>query len=121
MTPAECALRELVALEQLRQRIEAAERSAASNFVDGVPLPLVKDRYAQRAALAWRYAAQVDATVQPPPPEPCPRGADKPEALCTNRHQCWEPCGELGKDERFAVAAGPEHTAAVDAAVKGQA
>lgn len=32
--------------------------------------------------------------------EPCPRGADRPEPTCTNRHQCWEPCGELGKDER---------------------
>jgi hypothetical protein len=29
--------------------------------------------------------------------EPCPCGADKPEPTCTNRHQCWEPCGELGK------------------------
>jgi hypothetical protein len=28
---------------------------------------------------------------------PCPRGANKPEPTCTNRHQCWEPCGELGK------------------------
>lgn len=33
-------------------------------------------------------------------PEPCPRGADKPEKSCTNRHQCWEPCGQLGNDER---------------------
>jgi hypothetical protein len=33
--------------------------------------------------------------------EPCPRGADKPEPTCTNRHQCWEPCGELGKSEEY--------------------
>jgi hypothetical protein len=33
------------------------------------------------------------------PCEPCPRGNDKPEPTCTNRHQCWEPCGELGKSE----------------------
>lgn len=36
-----------------------------------------------------------------PAPEPCPRGADKLEETCVNRHQCWEPCGELGHDERF--------------------
>jgi hypothetical protein len=36
--------------------------------------------------------------------EPCPRGADKPEPTCTNRHQCWEPCGELGKSEEHARA-----------------
>jgi hypothetical protein len=38
--------------------------------------------------------------------EPCPRGADKPESTCTNRHQCWEPCGELGKSEEHARAVG---------------
>jgi hypothetical protein len=36
--------------------------------------------------------------------EPCPCGADKPEPTCTNRHQCWEPCGELGKSEEHARA-----------------
>jgi hypothetical protein len=35
-------------------------------------------------------------------PEPCPRGKDKPEHSCTNRHQCWEPCGELGKSAEHA-------------------
>jgi Lar family restriction alleviation protein len=37
-----------------------------------------------------------------PAPEPCPRGKDKPEHSCTNRHQCWEPCGELGKSAEHA-------------------
>lgn len=40
--------------------------------------------------------------------EPCPLGAGKPEPTCTNRHQCWEPCGELGKSEEHAVRASPE-------------
>lgn len=36
-------------------------------------------------------------------PQPCPRGeVSKPEPSCTNRHQCWEPCGELGKSEKHA-------------------
>jgi len=39
-------------------------------------------------------------------PEPCPRGVDKPEESCTNRHQCWEPCGELGQSEEHAYARG---------------
>jgi hypothetical protein len=38
--------------------------------------------------------------------EPCPRGEDRPEPTCTNRHQCWEPCGELGKSEEHARAVG---------------
>jgi len=36
------------------------------------------------------------------PAEPCPKGDDRPEKDCTNRHQCWEPCGELGNDVRYA-------------------
>jgi hypothetical protein len=40
--------------------------------------------------------------------EPCPRGADKPEPTCTNRHQCWEPCGELGHSAEYARPADPE-------------
>jgi hypothetical protein len=41
------------------------------------------------------YAAARGVT----PCEPCHRGNDKPEPTCTNRHQCWEPCGEMGKSE----------------------
>jgi hypothetical protein len=37
----------------------------------------------------------------------CPRGDARPEPSCTNRHQCWEPCGELGHSlEHAAVAPG---------------
>ncbi len=25
------------------------------------------------------------------------------EFACENRHQCWEPCGELGKSEEHVV------------------
>lgn len=34
--------------------------------------------------------------------ETCPRGKlQQPEPTCTNRAQCWEPCGLLGNDERY--------------------
>ncbi len=45
-----------------------------------------------------------------PKPEPCPRGEQRPEPWCTNRLQCWEPCGELGKSAehvRVARSEGP--------------
>ena len=48
--------------------------------------------------------------------EPCPRGDDNPEPSCTNRHQCWEPCGELGHSMERAKRASPEHEAAINAA-----
>lgn len=31
-------------------------------------------------------------------PDPSKNGGHE---ICTNRLQCWEPCGELGNDERF--------------------
>lgn len=31
-----------------------------------------------------------------PVPEPCPNAAAMGAFACANRHQCWEPCGELG-------------------------
>lgn len=34
--------------------------------------------------------------------EPCP-DKDRTEYACENRHQCWEPCGELGKSEEHAI------------------
>lgn len=48
---------------------------------------------------------------------PCPRGASKPEPSCTNRHQCWEPCGELGHSQKHARVAGPDLAAKLDAAL----
>lgn len=50
---------------------------------------------------AWQEARAVVAR----PSEPCPRGRlQQPEPTCTNRHQCWEPCGELGKSADHARA-----------------
>jgi hypothetical protein len=50
--------------------------------------------------------------------EPCPRGElDKPEPTCANRHQCWEPCGLLGKSAAHARPASPELTAAIQKAI----
>lgn len=48
-------------------------------------------------------------------PEPCPRGRlQQPEPSCTNRHQCWEPCGLLGKSAEHARIAGVHLTGAGD-------
>jgi hypothetical protein len=52
------------------------------------------------------YAAAPTAAQPNEPVEPCPCGEDRPEPTCTNRHQCWEPCGELGKSEEHARAVG---------------
>jgi hypothetical protein len=47
--------------------------------------------------------------------EPCPRGKQKPEPSCTNQHQCWEQCGELGHSAEHCVAAPPDLSARLDA------
>lgn len=36
----------------------------------------------------------------------CP-DQERDEYTCKNRHQCWEPCGELGKSEQHAQAIHP--------------
>ena len=33
-------------------------------------------------------------------------GKKCPEGLCENRKQCWEPCGHLGYDEKYAIISG---------------
>lgn len=55
---------------------------------------------------ATREAQPMPDGGQASAPEPCPRGADRPEPSCTNRHQCWEPCGELGHSAEHARIAG---------------
>lgn len=35
------------------------------------------------------------------PLEACPDPKRMGEFACANRHQCWEPCGELGHSEEF--------------------
>lgn len=35
--------------------------------------------------------------------EPC-KSARMRDHACSNRHQCWEPCGELGKSEEHVLA-----------------
>lgn len=60
-----------------------------------------------RDTLHQQIAEQVGAEFHTPHGdgvEPCPRGDDKPEPTCANRHQCWEPCGELGKSAEHTVA-----------------
>jgi hypothetical protein len=31
---------------------------------------------------------------------PCPNKGQMGKHACNNKSQCWEPCGELGNDER---------------------
>jgi hypothetical protein len=54
-------LRELVALKNLHDAIEAIEAEGTQNFVDGKALPFAKDDYAARKARAWQVAARVVA------------------------------------------------------------
>jgi hypothetical protein len=62
-------------------------------------------RNVRKLELTAEWIAENTATV-PSGVEPCPCGEDRPEPTCTNRHQCWEPCGELGKSEEHARAVG---------------
>lgn len=43
--------------------------------------------------------------------ETCPDAARMKDHACANRHQCWEPCGELGKSEEHARPAAAEDAA----------
>jgi hypothetical protein len=52
------ALRELVALKRLQDRIEAAE-AAHQNFVGDVALPIVVDEYNARKLVAWAAAFEI--------------------------------------------------------------
>lgn len=63
------------------------------------PLDFMNCGYAVREHI-FDYTPAVGVALTPSP-EPCPLGQDRHDKDCTNRHQCWEQCGELGKDERF--------------------
>lgn len=52
-------LRELVALQSLRQAIDQAEADGMVNFVNDVPIPFAKDEIARREPLAWEAARQL--------------------------------------------------------------
>lgn len=47
---------------------------------------------------------------KPAAPAPCPNAAHMGEHACTNRSQCWEPCGELGKSREHAAPAAKRET-----------
>lgn len=51
------------------------------------------------------------------PVQGCPNAERMGEHACTNRSQCWEPCGELGNDERFVRVAPPGAEHAIDRAL----
>lgn len=51
------------------------------------------------------------STVQQAAPTVCPDAAHMGEHACTNRAQCWEPCGELGHSEEHAQAIHPDDEA----------
>lgn len=48
----------------------------------------------------------------------CPLDENRPETDCVNRHQCWEPCGELGKAEEHCVLVSPEIEKAIKDSLK---
>lgn len=76
-------------LSQFRPGELAVSEQACRNFAR---------LYAEEAlALAAPHQTAGDAI------EPCPRGKlQQPDGACTNRHQCWEPCGELGNSMEHA-------------------
>lgn len=43
------------------------------------------------------------ATLQGRTVLPCPAAQKMGEHACQNQHNCWEPCGSLGNDSRFAI------------------
>lgn len=51
----------------------------------------------------------------------CPNAPYMGVHACSDRRQCWEPCGDLGHDPSHVRAATPEESAAVDAAFKSSA
>lgn len=48
---------------------------------------------------------------------PCPAASQMGEHACANQHDCWEPCGVMGNDERFVTRAQEDAGAKVDAAL----
>lgn len=56
---AHATLRELVALKDLHDAIEAIEAEGTHNFINGTPLPFAKDEYAKRKAIAWDAARKL--------------------------------------------------------------
>lgn len=58
----------------------------------------LKDQVAITDSLKRDLAALQGRTIQP-----CPASSEMGEFACKNQHECWEPCGVMGNDERFAV------------------
>lgn len=61
--------------------------------------------------------ARLEAAQEAPTAEPCPNAAHMGEHACLNRHQCFEPCGELGQSAEHAKPASKEVQGVVDLAV----
>lgn len=45
---------------------------------------------------------------------PCPNKQSMAPFDCDHKEQCWEPCGELGHDERFVAVVPVEDRALFD-------
>lgn len=97
-------------LEQERCQREHADFHAwwDANQVDPQHTMVVQNA----AHAAWQERARRAAGVQA-----CPNAAHMGEHACANKAQCWEPCGELGNDERFVRVAGEKDTAAINKAL----
>jgi len=75
-----------------------------------------EDAVLRRATAAASTLVHPGRLVTAAKPEPC---RDKTRAIpgCKNRHQCWEPCGELGHRAEHARPAPKETQDAVNAAL----
>ena len=96
MTPQERKVMEL-ALKALKVAEHFVEEYAASKYY-----------YAHVVAIAAAEEALSSPNGEAQPEqEPCP-DKERDEYTCKNRHQCWEPCGELGKSEEHTQPKEPE-------------
>ena len=51
-------------------------------------------------------------------PATCPKPSTMGEFACKNKGQCWEPCGSLGNDAKFARPASEAQTLALEKALR---
>lgn len=72
-----------------------------------------EDQLAVTQSLKRDLAALQGRTVQP-----CPAAKEMGVHACSNQHECWEPCGVMGNDERFVRQAPGQLQAQNDAAME---
>jgi hypothetical protein len=80
------------------EALEAAEREIDLVLTD--PESKLSDGATRALCYIRRVLINSASDAAQPAPGPCPLGKGcQRDPDCTNRHQCWEPCGELGNSE----------------------